>query len=56
MEFGIEKCAMLIMKNRKRQITQGIELPNLETSKRLEKRKLTSIWGFLKQTPSNKHI
>ena len=26
MEFGIEKCAMLIMKSGKRQITEGIEL------------------------------
>ena len=28
MEFGIEKCVMLIMKSRKRQMTEGIELPN----------------------------
>ena len=30
MEFGIENCAMLIMKSRKRQITERIELPNQE--------------------------
>ena len=30
MEFGIEKCAMLIIKSRKSQITEGIELPNQE--------------------------
>ena len=27
-EFGLEKCAMLIMKSRKRQTTEGIEQPN----------------------------
>ena len=28
MEFGIEKCAMLVMKSRKRHLTGGMELPN----------------------------
>ena len=28
MEFGIEKCAMLIIKSRDWQMTKGIELPN----------------------------
>ena len=28
MEFGIEKCAMLVMKSGKRHMTDGIELPN----------------------------
>ena len=28
MEFGIEKCAMLVMKNGKRHMTDGMELPN----------------------------
>ena len=28
MEFGIEKCAMLVMKSSKRHLTDGIELPN----------------------------
>ena len=28
MEFGIEKCALLIMKSGKRHLTDGIELPN----------------------------
>ena len=27
-EFGIEKCAMLVMKSGKRYITDGIQLPN----------------------------
>ena len=29
-EFGMEKCAMLIKKSRKRQMTEGIELQGLE--------------------------
>ena len=28
MEFGIEKCALFIMKSGKRHLTDGIELPN----------------------------
>ena len=30
MEFGIEKCALLIMRSGKRQITEAIEIPNQE--------------------------
>ena len=30
MEFGIEKCDMLIMKNRKRQMIEGIQPTNQE--------------------------
>ena len=51
MEFGIEKCALLIRRSRKIQITEGIELPNQEF---FLKRKLTSIWEHGKQIPSNK--
>ena len=43
MEFGIEKCAMLIRKSRKQQIKEGIELPNKEY-----KRKLTNTWEYWK--------
>ena len=28
MEFGIEKCALLVMKSGKRHLTDGMELPN----------------------------
>ena len=28
MEFGIEKCAMLVMKSGKQRMTDGMELPN----------------------------
>ena len=44
MEFDIEKCALLIMKSGKQQITERIEL--LKKSKRSEKRKLTNTWGY----------
>ena len=35
MEFGIEKCTMLVMKNGKRQMTDGMELPNQEKMRTL---------------------
>ena len=38
MEFSIEKCAMFIMKRRKRQITEGIELLNRERIRKLKKK------------------
>ena len=28
MEFGIDKCAMQVMKSGKRHMTEGVELPN----------------------------
>ena len=33
MEFGIEKSAMLVMKSGKRQLTDGMELPNKDKIK-----------------------
>ena len=38
MEFGIEKCAMLVMKSGKRHMTDGIELPNQDRMRTLEKK------------------
>ena len=35
MEFGIEKCAVLIMKSGKRQIREETKLPSLESIKTL---------------------
>ena len=35
MEFGIEKCQMLVMKSDKRQLTDGMELPNKDKIKTL---------------------
>ena len=34
MEFGIEKCLLLIIKSRKRRMREGIELTNKEKSER----------------------
>ena len=36
MEFGIEKCSMLIMKSGKQHMTDGIELPNHDKIRTLE--------------------
>ena len=47
MEFGIEKCAMLVMKRCKRHITDGIELPNQDRIRTLpenETNKHLGIW------------
>ena len=42
MEFGIEKCAMLVMKSGK-QLTDRMELPNQKRLKRSEKKKPDAI-------------
>ena len=57
-EFSIEKCAiplklMLVMKNGKRHLIDGMELPNQDKI-RAEKRKPTNTWSSWKLTPSNK--
>ena len=54
MEFGIEKCAMLVMKSRKRHMTDGMELPNHDRIRTLEKMKPTNTWASWRLTPSNK--
>ena len=43
MEFGIEKCAMLVMEKRKIVKSVGIELPDDKVSSRYRKVKATSI-------------
>ena len=44
MEFGIEKCAMLIMERGKREMMQRLELPNKESLRILgEKEKLQEL-------------
>ena len=35
MEFGIEKCTMVVMKSSKRHRTDGMELPNQDKIKML---------------------
>ena len=39
MEFGIEKCAMLVMESGKRHITNGMELPNRDKTRTLGEKK-----------------
>ena len=38
MEFGREKCPMLIINSRKQQMTEGIELPNQEKIRTLKEK------------------
>ena len=47
MEFGIEKCAMLVMKSGKRQLCDGIELPNKDKIKRLAENETYAYLGIL---------
>ena len=55
MEFGIEKCAILIMKNGNGHMKEGKEVPNKEKIRMLrKKRKLTNTQEYWKRTPSNK--
>ena len=46
-EFGIKKCAMLIMKNKKRQMMEGTELPNQDKIRKGNERKKNTAgeWG-----------
>ena len=54
MEFGTEKCTLLVMKSGKRHMTVGVELPNQEKSELSEKRKPNNTWEYWKLIPSNK--
>ena len=47
MEFGIEKCAMLVMKSGKRHMTDGMELPNLDRIRTLEENETYKYLGIL---------
>ena len=47
MEFGIEKCAMLVMKSGKRHMTDGMELPNQEQIRTLEENENYKYLGIL---------
>ena len=54
MEFGIEKCVMLVMKSSKRHLTEEVELPNQVVIRALGEKKPTNTWRYWKLTPSNK--
>ena len=55
MEFGIEKCAMLVTKSGKRHLTDRIELPNEDKIRTLGKKE-TITWASWKLTSSNKEM
>ena len=47
MEFGIEKSSMLVMKSGKRQLTDGMELPNKDKIKTLAENETYKYLGIL---------
>ena len=47
MEFGTEKCAMLVMKTGKRHMTDGMELPNHDRIRTLEEKETYKYLGIL---------
>ena len=47
MEFGIEKCDMLIMKSVKRYMTEGIKLPNQEKIRPFGEKETYKYLGIL---------
>ena len=47
MEFGIEKCAMLVMKSGKRQLTERMELPNKNKIKTFAENETYKYLGIL---------
>ena len=53
MEFGKEKCAMLLMRRVKRHMTEEIELPNQEKIRLFGEKETYKYKGILK-TDSNK--
>ena len=47
MEFGIEKCAMLVMKSGKQHLTDGMELPNQDKIRTLAENETYKYLGIL---------
>ena len=47
MEFGIEKCALLVMKSCKRHLTDGMELPNQDKIRTLAENETYRYLGIL---------
>ena len=47
MEFGTEKCAMLVMKSGKRHMTDGMELPNHDKIRTVGENETYKYLGFL---------
>ena len=47
MEFGIEKCALLVMKRGKRYLTDGIEPPNQDKIRKIAENETYKYLGIL---------
>ena len=47
MEFGIEKCAMLVMKSGKWHLTNGMKLLNQDKIRTLEEKEIYKYFGIL---------
>ena len=47
MEFGLEKCVMLVMKGSRRHLTNGMELPNQDKIRTLRKKETYRYLGIL---------
>ena len=47
MEFGIEKCAMIVMKSSKWHMTEGVELPNQVVIRTLGEKETYKYLGIL---------
>ena len=47
MEFGIEKCTMLVMKSGKRHLTDGMEQPNHDKIRTLREKETYKYLGIL---------
>ena len=47
MEFGIEKCGMLLMKSGKQHLTHGMELPNQDKIRTLGEKETYKYLGIL---------
>ena len=55
MEFGIEKCALLVIKSGKRHMTEGMKLPNHDRIRTLEEKEAYKYLGFL-EADTIKHV
>ena len=53
MEFGIEKCAMLLMKSSKRYLTDGMELPSQDKIRKLGEKETYKYLGILEANTIN---
>ena len=54
MEFGMEKCAMLVMKSGNQHLTDGMELPNQDKIRTVEENETYNTWASWRLTSSDK--